>query len=234
MNKEQIKDVKKLIGKMDGRDIAKELGVSLSNIKRAFRGTRLAFHNKYVLNPDLVKRVCKYYEKHGRPKTQKRFPEISVRSIVERYKWFNPRCIRWTDKEIVELAKMAGLVRMDHQAEYFKRPRANAGSIQSAWMKKFGVCGGSINGMSEFMAREIVTEKCPRLKTEFYQARRKGQFYYRSLCLWVDMEKNIKKQAPKFITDAVKQMAAFQRWLHNTKNPKPSILKMMKERGEIS
>jgi hypothetical protein len=48
---------------------------------------------------ELVKKVCAYYEKNGKLKTQKKFPEFSVRSIIERnYDKFSPRQKRWLFK----------------------------------------------------------------------------------------------------------------------------------------
>lgn len=225
MTSEQIKQAKKLIGKMDRREIAQKLDVSLSSLKRAFRGKRLAFYNYCVANPDLVKRVNKYYESHSQSDTAKYFnlSEKQIEHIVYRYKMHKPKQIRWSNDQIVMLAKMAGLVRMDKQAKIFNRPGAKAGSIKSAWTKKFKNCGGSVHGMSEYIAKNLVTDKCPRLKTQFYEARRKGQFYSRKLCLWVDMEKYLKPDIPEFVVDAIKQMAEFQRWLFKTNDPKKEI-----------
>ncbi len=225
----QIREAKKMIGKMSREDISKELGVSLSNLKRAFRGRRLAFYNYCVANPSLVKNVNKYYETHEQNETARHFglSRKQIDHIVYRYKSHKPKQIKWTDKQITELAQMAGLINTARQAKYFNRPGAHAGSITSAWTKKFGIMGGSINGMSNLLAKEIVTAKCPRIKTEFYEARRKGEFYSRNLCLWVDMEKHLKRGNPKFIKQAVTQMAKFQRWLFNSKTPRNKIINII-------
>lgn len=215
-----------MIGKMPAKEIAVKLGTSISNLKRAFRGTRLAYFNKHVINQDRVKRVCAYYEKHGRPATEKAFPEVKVRSIVERYKFYRPRQTRWTDEQIVELARMAGLVSFDEQARRFARPGAAAGSIKSAWQKKFGFGGQAINGMSNWMAKEIVTKDCPRILSHYWDTKRAGKHYGRNICLWVDMEKHLRPGVPDFIVSAIKQMAEFQRWLHG-RNAKANMMKLL-------
>lgn len=229
LSKAEITQAKKLIGKMASRDIAKELNTSISNLKRAFRGVRLAYFNKYVCNPGLVKRVCAYYELNGKKKTQNMFPDICVRSIVERYPQFSPRQLRWTDKQYIELARMAGLVSLDSQARFFNRPRANEGSIKSAWYKKFGYGGSGINGLSNFSAKEIVNVSCPRIRSFYWGTQRNGKSFGRKICLWVDIENHLKPESPEFMKNAVAQMAEFQRWLHG-KNAKNNILNMIKAR----
>ena len=217
-----------LIGKMPRDEIAKEVGVSVSSLKRAFRGTRICFFNKHVANPDRVKQVCQFYEEHGREATQKAFPEIKVRSIVERYKLYDPRQVRWTDEQIILAAKYAGILSYDQQAEIFNRPNAHAGSIKSLWMKRFRMAGGSINGMSEFMARTLVTDKCPFVQTRFWETRRGDKSFSRKLYLWVDMEKHLLPDVPDFIRSAIESMADFQRWLFESNNPRNKILKILK------
>jgi hypothetical protein len=230
LTKEQRQEAEKLIGKMDRKEIAEHLGVSLANLKRAFRGRRLAFHNKYARQPDLVKAVCKYYEKHGKIKTQKKFPQVCVRSVVERYPYFKPRQTRWSDSQIVEAAKMSGLISMNAQAKWFNRPNAFEGSIKSLWTKRFGFGGGSIHGLSYCVGKELVTRRCKPIDTFFWQTVRNEHKFGRKLYLWVDIEKHLKSGFPDCIDEAVTTMADFQRWIFQTDNPRRKILQLMKER----
>lgn len=232
MTREQRIEAKSLIGKMDRREIAEHLGVSLANLKRSLRGVRLAFHNHLYANPELVKDVCRYYEKHGRKKTEKQFPDVKVRSIVERYKQFKPRQIRWTNEQIIELAKMSGLVSMTDQAKHFNRPRARAGSIQSFWMKRMGFGGGSIHGLSKHIAKQIATKDCPYIKTRFWQTRRGRADFSRHIALWVDLNSHLKSDVPDFIKEAIGTMADFQVWLFETSNPRMAILNTIKSRSQ--
>lgn len=232
LSKEQIRHAKSLIGKMDRRDIAKELGCSLSSLKRAFRGVRLAYHNKWAINPKFVREVCAYYEKHGRPETEKRYPGVPIRSIIEHYKQFKPRQVRWTGEQIMEAARMAGLINYELQAKFFRRPRAYAGSVKSLWNKRFGFRGGSINGMSEWHAKEIVSKNCPYIKSKFWKGRKQtGTQYGRKLYLWCDMRNHLRRGVPPFIREAVDTMADFQCWLHRTDEPRKSVLKIIRERS---
>ncbi len=220
LSEAQIEQARKLIGKMSREDIAERVGTSVASLKRAFRGTRLAFFNRYMINPKLVEQVCRYYEKHGRQKTQKQFPDIKVRSIVERYKKFKPRQARWTDEQFVMLARMAGIVSPSKQAKFFNRPRANAGSIKAAWMKRLGFSPAQLHGMSHDNGKHLVSDSCPFVKVG------KGKRPLR-ICLWVDMEQHQRDGLPDFISEAVTTLADFQRWLFKSEDPRTEIIKLM-------
>lgn len=227
MTKDQIRKAKSMIGKMPREEIAKRLAVSLPSLKRAFRGTRLAYYNYCVVNPGLVREVNKYYETHDQPATAKHFglSRKQIDHIVYRYKSHKPKTIPWTNEQFIQLARFGGLVSFTTQAKYFKRPNAFEGSIKSAWMKKFGVGGGCINGMSDSRARYIVTKACPRIKTRFWETKdkKRGSFSRKS-CLWIDMEKHLLPDTPEFIREAIVALADFQRWLFESQNPKRKIL----------
>lgn len=231
LTKEQILEARKLIGKMDRNDIAERLGVSLSNLKRAFRGTRLAYYNYCTVNPKLVRDVNKYYEKHGLNRTFKKFnlKKKQVEHIIYRYKQHSPRQIRWTNNEIIEAARMAGIVSPAAQARFFKRPNANAGSIKSLWMKRFKMGQGCVNGMTHWCAKELVNKNARYLKP-IGESRKGEPTEFRRLILWIDMEKNLKRGVPPFMRSAVKTMADFQRWIHGGGDVKAKIIKLMKER----
>jgi AraC-like DNA-binding protein len=221
-----------MIGKMSREDIAVNLGVSLVSLKRAFRGTSLAFYNYCSANPGLVKQVCKFYEKHSQEETAKAFglKRKQVDHIVHRYKQHrSPKQVRWTDREIHEAAKMAGLISTHAQARYFKRPNAFNGSIKALWMKRFGMSQGSVNGMAHWAAKEIVDSSAQYLRPKG-ESRRGEPVDFRWLVLWVDMERCLRPEVPPFIREAISTMANFQRWLWKDKKPKPKILKMIQER----
>ena len=233
MTSDQIKKAKKLIGIKNRMQICEELGVSLSNLKRAFRGVRIPNVSEY--SRETIDQVCAYYGEYGIRKTEKKFPDCKIRSIIERnYGKFNPRQVRWNDSEIIELARMAGLVSYKAQAKYFNRPRANEGSIWSVWIKKFKLPSGNLNGMSLNQAKHIVSENCPVLECKLLKRRDDekplGSYSVRKIFLWVDMEKNLKPDLPIFLKNGIEAMANYQRWLFNSKNPKLKIIKMIKDR----
>lgn len=226
--------VKSKIGKSPVKEIASDLGVSVSNIKRSMRGVSIWFHNgKYKNRPALVRQVLAYYSKHGKSATVTAFPGVTVKCIVDRPLYYGvkvkPRQRRWTEAEIILAAKMAGLVEAKRQAKIFNRPRAHEGSIKSLWMKRFGHGGGNIHGMSEWMAKEILSPGYPVIKTRMWSPRRQGSGLMRGLVLWCDIEKYLRRGLPKYIQDAVKSMAKFQCWLFETSDPRREILKLLRE-----
>jgi DNA-binding XRE family transcriptional regulator len=228
----QKKEALRLRGKVTKEEIAKRIGASRSSISRLGRYLKLSFNacNKYKANPKFVKEVCDYYAKHGKAKTLERFPGIKLRSIVERYKIFPPRQIRWTDDQLKELARMAGIVSIDAQARYFKRPNANRGSIISAWMKKFKMGGGCINGLSWYMARHFVTRDCKPIRTKFW--RQKDGIAHtlegRQIVLWTEMQKHLKPDSPDWLKESIEAMAKFQIWLHGTMQVKAKVKKVIR------
>lgn len=214
LTKSQINKAKKLIGKMPRDEIAKELKTSVSNLKRAKVGYLYYKNYKYRANPKLVQRVCKFYEKHGLRKTQEEFPDITVRSLIERYPQYRPRQIRWTDEQIIDAVKMAGFVSFDEQSKYFNRPGAKAGSIKKLWISRLSGSPMAIHGLSGWNAQFIVDPKCPHVKTP------SGI----SLYLWVDLENHLLPEMPQFLHEAVSTLATFQRKLYGVKNVRREIL----------
>lgn len=212
------------------RELAEHIGCSRSNLIRWASANKISL-DAHSYKPEVKAAVLSFYEMHGRRATEKAFPDVSVRSIVERnYGAFAPRQLRWTDKQIIEAARMAGLVSFKAQARYFNRPNANEGSIKSLWMKRFGHGSSNINGMPHWYARSLVWG--PKVRyVKVVGTTRKGELKpFMRILLWVDIQKHMRPDTPKFIKSAVRAMANFQRWLHDDKNPRAKILKMINER----
>jgi AraC-like DNA-binding protein len=234
LTQSELKKAKRLIGKMSREEIAEKLGTSLSNLKRAFRGTRLAYHNYCQANPSLVKKVNKYFETHTQEETAKHFKlsRKQVDHIVYRYRSAKRKQIQWSKEQIIEAAKMAGLVSYKSQAKYFNRPNAFEGSIHSLWIKKFKIGGQTIHGMPHWTAKYLVTNKAKYIRP-FGNDRNNNPIKFRRILLWVDMEKCLKKDVPDFLKEGVRTMAQFQRWLFKSQDPKKEILKIMMTREKF-
>ncbi len=221
----QERTAKKWAGKIDRHILSEKIGVSRTALIRWGREnkTSLAFHTKLKNNPDFVKSVCIYYSAHGLPATEAKYPGVKIRSIVERYlKGLSlpPRQLRWTGIELLELARMGGLVKANRQAQFFNRPNAFGGSIKSVWSKVFKQNAGTVNGLANFTARHLVKRSCP-----FYIVPYQKDFD-KHIVLWIDMAEHLKDDLPDHINSAVAVMAKFQRWLHGT-NTKNKIFKIM-------
>lgn len=232
MTPAQVCEAKTMIGKMSREEIAQNLGVSLVSLKRAFRGTRLAYYNYCQARPNLVKAVNKYFEKHNQTETAIHFglSRKQVDHIIYRYRTAKPKQIRWTDSQIADAARMGGLVSAKAQAKYFNRPGANAGSIKSLWTKRLTGSNSNLNGMVRWHARRLVQGHKARYIQPYGDSSTGRRVKFRKIILWVDMEKCLRPDIPLFVHDAIKTMANFQRWLHGSKDPKKKILAMIARR----
>lgn len=231
MTPAQVRHALALRGQCPRKEVARRVGVTDVAINRLGRELDLSFSAKpYSTNPLLVAQVTAHYARHGRPATEKRFPNINVRSIVERYP-HRPRQTRWTDDQIVQAARMAGLVSAKRQAELFNRPNAHEGSIKALWMKRFGAGGAHIHGFSKHAARALLRPGFPTVKTQFWAMRHWANAcaFTRELVLWCDMEEWLLPGTPDFLRDAVRTMADFQRWLFKTESPRRAILALLRK-----
>ena len=208
----QERKVRRLAGTMFIKELAKEVGTSDSNLDRFAKQNGVNI-NALKYPEHVVKQVCEYYAKHGKHKTQQRFPSVRLRSVIERYAT-KPRQVRWTADQLIRLAQMAGLISFERQAAYFARPNANAPSIKSAWSKIFGHGGASINGLSHWIAREYVTRSCPFYLTDYWCIDRGNIKQRRSIVLWIDMAECLRDDVPSHLALAIHALAKFQRWLH--------------------
>lgn len=230
----QKKEALRMRGKYTKEEIAKKIGASRSGVMRLGRDLNLSFNhcNRYKANPQLVKQVCKYYEKYGKIKTQKKFPHINVRSIVEHYNYFKPRQTKWTESQIKDLAQMAGIISMESQAKFFQRPNAHKGSIISVWMKNFKRSGGSLNGISWNIAKHFVTNDCKPIQTKFWSQRNSTtqNLKKRKLVLWTEINQYIRPELPIHIKEAIACLSRFQEWLYGTCQVAKEVNKMIQER----
>lgn len=224
---DQIKFIQDNRFLMSRSEIADAISESVSKVRRAARFAGWKFERykgssskKYSLS--IISEVIAYYDVHGMPKTKKQFPDLKPRSIVERYgRGRHVRCKKWTIEEKIELLRMAGIVPKYKQAEYFSRPMANAGSIESIWSKFFRCRQVQVNGLPKWKALKFVKKDCPFIKTNLGNGI--------TLFLWTDMTNNLREDCPPYVSNAITAMSEFQSTLF--KNPRRDIEKIMKERG---
>lgn len=208
----QERKVRRLARTMFIHELAAAVGTSKPNLARWAREHQVDL-NALKYPDELVKEVCEYYAKHGKHKAQQRYPHVRIRSVVERYA-HKPRQVRWTAPQLIRLAQMAGLVSYERQALHFGRPNAHAGSIKSAWMKIFKSAGGSVNGLSRWVAREYVTPACPFYETNYWVTERGATAQRRAIAFWVDVAAHLRPDVPDHLASAIRAMAEFQKWLH--------------------
>lgn len=216
---EQERVVREFAGTMKIKDLAKLVGTSDSTLDRWAKQNGVNI-NWLQYRKEEVEKVIAFYEKNGRKETEKKFPDVRVRSIVEKHERKVLRCQKWKAEEIVEAIRMAGLIPFAAQARYFNRPRANAGSVKALWVKKIGMMPGRINGTPMNVAKNLCLGSVPYRKIASERRHLSDKDMARMLVLWVDIEEKLRPDLAPFMIDAIKSLAEFQRWAHGAKNNK--------------
>ena len=215
--------IRQLRGTMIRRELARHVGISQAQLHRYLTAHGLD-SNARDYPPEVVTTVCLTYQALGKRETQALFPDVRVRSIVERHKAYAPRQIRWTGAQQRELVRMAGLVSHTAQARYFNRPNAFEGSIKSFWTK--GACCGprDVNGLGAFTAWQVATSGVPAVLVKHQQ--NSGA---RPVVLWLDLAAHLRPDVDPCVREAVQALARFQAGVQGTTSS-DEIRQMIKER----
>jgi hypothetical protein len=223
---EQGAEVARLTGTMPRTAIAAQLGVSVVAVKRYVREHQL-YGRSDVYPPEVVAAVLAAYtaapKGAGKRRVQELFPDVNVRAIVERHH-HDKRQIRWTDAQIHEAARMAGLVSANAQARWFGRPNASGGSLKALWDKRFHCPPGDIGGLGIHLAWRLALPGCPALLV-----RRQEAGLPIAKVLWLDLADWLRPDVAPWIVSAVQALARFQRWLHGGAT-REAIAHMIQER----
>ena len=197
------------------QDMAKRLGVSRSTVRRYFSEQGVS-SNSLRYPREVVDTVLAVYAECGSIRTQELFPEVRVLSIVNVYappgKVLRQR--KWREHEIVEAARMAGLVSATAQARFFNRPNAFDRSIVALWGRVFQCAPGDVNGLSVHIAHKLVRPGTPAVMIYNKESGR-GMMKI----LWLQMLGQMRPDCPDWIKQAIEILAKFQTWLHNTQDP---------------
>lgn len=213
LSAEHATEVRRLAGTMARREIAAQLGVSLTQVNRFLREQGLR-SNARDTPADLVHAVCTAYMALGLRKTEELFPGVGVRSIIERdYKRgnFPPRQERWTSAQLLDAARMGGLISHNAQAGYFARPRAYNGSIAALWTKWFRCAPGAIHGLPLQGAWQALQPG-----TRGTLVRQHVLPGVKVVVLWLDMPGHLRPTLEPWVQDAIATLAQFQAWLWGT------------------
>lgn len=211
------------LGKKTRLEIAQSVKIPEVRLKRAasyagwsFTYKKAVKYRKY--SKELVRLVIDEFEKNGIGVTEDKFPDISVRSIVEGYPRNKSRQSRWTFEQLLEAMKMGPFVSFEKQARFFNRPRANKGSIVSLWQKNLKCKPMDIHGMAAHRAKIFVKDSCPSIRIK------RGEVF-----LWSDMVKHLEKDCPKDIRESFLILADFQKSLFRNE-PRVEIINLINER----
>lgn len=176
--------------------------------------------------------LVEVYYTQGPQAAQERWPTVCVGSVARRHGKGRSCHHIWTQDQLIEAAKMAGLVSMEQQAIWFRRTKQlKASSITNFWAKKFGYQGGAVHGLCRHQAQVIAGPRCPMWPAAAWTPT--GSVYASSsrprrwIALWVDLKEHIKPDAPPFVRDAICAMAEFQTWLFSGKSVKDAVTQLL-------
>jgi hypothetical protein len=212
---EQADQLRQLAGHVSQQEIQQRLGLSKAAISRWLREQGLKVKHFNAPDDTTIDAVCRVYETGGRHAVEQQFPQVRVRSVIERYKRYRPRQIRWTAQQQLEAARMAGLVSRNAQARYFGRPNAYGGSIRSLWAKRFQCAPGDVNGLGGHLAWQIALPGVPAVLVPTDT----GAPGPKMRVLWLDLAQWLKPDVDPLIRQMIETLAAFQQWLHATDDP---------------
>lgn len=201
------------------KEIAKELNISVSKLKRlasvfgwSFNYAKKLPYKKYT--KDLVEEVIYFYEKNGFKKTQDSFSGVKVRSIVERYKRNKKLRSMWSDSEIIQAIKFGPFVSNKDQYKYFNRPNAFEGSIKSLWSKRIKSTKIKLHGLPKYKAIYFINDNAMAFKTKLKSI---PEIY-----TWQTLKENLKNDCPLFLKEAIEVGYNFHVWLYG-ENPNKKI-----------
>jgi hypothetical protein len=210
---EQQAHILRLRGTMRRMEIAAVVDVSQAQVNRFLREQALR-SNVRDYSPEEVQMVCAAYAVLGKVRTQALFPQFVVRSIVERYykpQGLPPRQERWMGEQLIDAARMAGLVSHTAQARFFARPNAYNGSIRSLWQKWFRCAPIHVHGLPLHLGWAYV-----RPGTTATLVAQQSMPGPRCLLLWLDMAGHLRPDVEPWVVAAIHTLARFQAWLTGT------------------
>lgn len=156
----------------------------------------------------LIEEVCEYYAKHGKIKTRDKFPEVNVRTVVERYKHdigVAPRQVRWKDEEIVKVVLLARTNTKEEIAKEMNRPNAHTGSIKSIFSKRLNLSATKIAGLP--YAKVVKNYKICEKDIPWHRLES------RRICYWSDILTYLRPNVSSEIRRAIETCVMFEKWL---------------------
>lgn len=209
----------RLAGTMTRREIAVQVGIALPAVSRCLREEGLR-SNVRGYPQEVIEAVSRVYaaapKGQGKAAVREAFPDVVVRSIVERLAHHRGasvrRQVRWTGEQLIDAARMAGLVSVTAQARYFGRPNALGGSIKALWSKHFQCASRDINGLDASRAYQIARPGVPAVVTAPDNMGPNPKVKV----LWLDLIHYLRPDVEPAVRQCIEALALFQTWLHGT------------------
>lgn len=205
---EKIKYIKENCDKMYIKDIASELNLSISTLKRyAYKNKiRFSFYSKNnCYQQQLISDVIAYWLVNGKAATVKKFPNVKVRSIIERHNNGRSTIQRYTFNDklfLLRYSEFLGTLKSARILGRVVKERHNT-RLNSFNNRKNTTYRVNYNGLTKrIISRFLIDGKSIKLN-----------YHGRSIITWPEIAKNLKVDNQNLLILA-QAMAKFQIWLH--------------------
>ena len=191
------RDIVALAGTMTRQEIAESLGTSRATVSRclAKNGIRTGQPKQYPI--EIRNAVIAFYETHDKHETQKQFPGVRVRSIIDRYETTAKQDF-WTFEEDL---KAISMLTEKPTTEISKILGRGERSVIKRMKRVYNLSPKHLNGMAYRLCKHVLSSD--------YVPEKKGNAY---VVNWEDFDTHINTKN-KDIIMCVKILADFRRFL---------------------
>ena len=186
-----------LAGKFTREEIANKLGTSRSTVNRCLKKNNIKTGQPKSYPINIRNAVINFYASHTLKETQKQFPNVKVRSIIERYTTLEKQNY-WTFEE--EL-KAISMLSEKSTAEISKILGRGKRAVSKRIQRNYQIAPKHLNGIAYRLCKHV-------LRSNFIPEK-KGNIY---IVNWNDFDKYISTKN-KTILECVKVLAKFRTWL---------------------
>lgn len=191
------RDIINLAGTMTRAEIAERLNTSRATVNRCLRdnGIRTGQPRQYPV--EIREAVIAFYATHDKNETQKQFPGVRIRSIIERYET-EAKQEYWTFEEDL---KAISMLTEKPTSEISKSLGRGERSVIKRMSRCYNLSPKHINGMAYRLCKHVLSDH--------YKPTKKGNAY---IVNWCEMRDNIETENQDIIS-CVNVLARFREFL---------------------
>lgn len=208
MDEQQKEFVKNNANKMYRKNIAEKIMVSESTLKRfaSENGIKFTYYSKADLYPkELIDEVIGYWLVNGVLAAKKKYPNVKIRSITEKYNKGQHYLSRYTFEDRLFLLRYSEFIGMTKAVNLLGRPikKGNHTKLFSFEKRKKTPYRNHLNGLSKHTIKKYL------LDPKFIEL----NYHKRKIITWTEIAKDLKVDNQNLLILA-QAMAKFQTWIH--------------------
>lgn len=196
-------DIVALAGKMTRSEIAKCMNISRATVNRCLAKNSIQTGQPRQYPKAIVETVLDFFKTHTLVETQKQFPSVKVRSIIDRYS-HDIKCRKWDFHEDLKALSMLTKYSCRQVSKKLKR---NDNAVIRRLQRKYSVMPKHLNGIAYRLVSDIVHDSLGASDV------RKGKgTSTRYIVTWDVLYDNLSTENPDII-NCVRVLSDFKRWL---------------------